>query len=472
MMFAISISYVRSVAPTAAGTCGTYRSASVTWTFERRLLGAAVLAWATVAAMNLLAGPPLGHDEAAFAVVARGDGPSWVNRSRGVIALARLGLALGGAEWQLRLASAIVGLGVVLAVYAVGRAAFDARTGAWAAAVIAGAHPMVIRSAELLGDLPATAGVIAGAAVLTGELERPGGPRWRIALAAPAFAAAFYVRYGSAPVIAIAGIAALALWWRPIRARPLPVVATAALFAALLVPHALHSLHATGTVLGVLHWSAGTPRLAYPGEGLVTYLTSNPFAYYGALVAPVMAAALVGLARTFRSRPPWFLASIALGQLLAIGIESHGQPRYVFIAVALLVVLGVEAARALARPRVALALVAAAWLGVAIACIPYDRAIAHSRATITAAAAAIHADHRAGTCEVIAPLAPQLWWYTRCRITRLEDVVPSTLAPDHDRYVVSTPYAPLDGTAFAAAHGVTPVELPTGNDRAHVWAIR
>jgi hypothetical protein len=450
--------------------------ARVTWTFERRLLGAAALAWAIVATMNLLAGGALGHDEAAFAIIARGDGQDWLYRSRGVVELARLGVALGGADWQLRIASAILGLGVVLGVYAVGRAAFGARTGAWAAAVIAGAHPMAARSAELLGDLPATAGMLAGLAVLVGELGRPGGPRWRIALAAPAFAAAFYLRYGTGPVIAIAALAALVLWWRTILARPLPVVAAAAVFAGLLVPHARHSLGETGDVLGVLRWAAGTPRLAYPGEGLVTYLTANPFTYYGALVAPLMIAALVGLARTLRSRPPWLLASVALGQLLAIGIESHAQPRYVFIAVALLVVLGVETVRSLARPRIALALVASAWLGIAIGTIPYDRAIARSRGTITAAAAAIRADHEAGhrarPCMVIAELVTQLMWYSRCQGTRLDTIEPSTLAPDRDRYAVSTPYTPLDGAAFAAAYGVTLAELPTGTARARVWALQ
>jgi hypothetical protein len=87
--------------------------ARVTWTFERRLLGAAVLAWAIVATMNLLACPALGHDEAAFATIARGDDQIWLYRSRGVVALARLGLALGGTDLQLRIASAILGLGVL-----------------------------------------------------------------------------------------------------------------------------------------------------------------------------------------------------------------------------------------------------------------------------------------------------------------------------------------------------------------------
>jgi 4-amino-4-deoxy-L-arabinose transferase-like glycosyltransferase len=444
----------------------------VTWTFERRLLAAAVLAWAIVAVMNLVAGPPLGHDEAAFAIVARGDAPAWLYRSRGVTLLAELGLALGGADWQLRLASAVVGPGVVLAVYAVGRAVFDARSGAWAAAVIAGAHPMVIRNAELLGDLPAVAGVLAGMAVLAAELDRPGGPRGRIALAAPAFAAAFYLRYGSAPVIAIAGLAALVLWWRPIRARPLPVAGAAAAFAGLLVPHFLQSLDRTGTLLGVLRASSEMPRRAFRGEGLVTYLTSNPLAYYGALITPVILAAFVGLARRFRRRAAWFVAIVAIGQLLAIGIQSHAQPRYVFVAIALLVVLGVETWRAAARPRVALAVVGLAWLAIAIAIVPYDQKVTRAREAITAAATAIRADRGARPCVVIAGMVPQLIWYTGCAGERVVSVAPASLAPGRARYVVSTPYAVIDGDAFAAAHGVTLVALPTADDRTRVWAIR
>jgi len=442
-------------------------------TFEpsRRLLGAALLGWAAVAAMNLIAGPPLGHDEAAFAIVARGGADIWLYRSRGVAYLADLGVALGGADWQMRLASAVVGLGVVLAVYAVGRAVFSARTGAWAAAVIAGAHPMVIRNAELLSDLPATAAVLAGVAVIAAELGRPEGPRWRLVLAAPAFAAALYLRYGSAPVIAIAALSALVLWWRTIAARPGPVIATAAGFVVLLLPAAVYSLHQTGTVLGVLRLSSGVPYRPYWGAGLVTYMTSNPFAYYGALVAPVMLAAILGLARTLRGRGPWFLAIIGFGQLLAIGLPIHAQPRYVFIAVALMVVLGVEALRPLARPRLALVAVAAAWLGVAIAGILLNRAIAHSRGAILAAAAAIRADHRAGSCTVIAPKVPQLMWYARCDGALAVPTDAWALAPGHDRYLVSTPYAPFDGSAFAAAHQLTAVELPTGDARARVWAI-
>ena len=81
------------------------------WLTTRRLLIAAIAAWVVVAAIGLAIGPPLGHDEAAFAVAARGDRPpgEWLYRSDGTVAIAWLGVALGGAEWQLRLASAVLG---------------------------------------------------------------------------------------------------------------------------------------------------------------------------------------------------------------------------------------------------------------------------------------------------------------------------------------------------------------------------
>src|SRR5258706_386319 len=197
----------------------------MTWLTGRRLLAWALVVWCVLALLGLVLGPTLGHDEAAFALAARGEAPpaEWLYRSDGTIAIARLGIALGGAPWQLRLASTLLGPLVVIAVYAVGRAAFSARTGAWAAAVIAGAHPMVLRNAELLSDLPATACVLGGIAVLVGELERDGGPRWTVVAAAPLFAGAFYVRYGSAPVVAFAIAAAGLVWGRSVVRRPMPM---------------------------------------------------------------------------------------------------------------------------------------------------------------------------------------------------------------------------------------------------------
>lgn len=439
----------------------------MSWLTERRLLAAAVLAWLVVAILSLVLGPPLGHDECAFALIARGDA-TWLYKSRGVVAIAEFGIALGGSEWAIRLLMVPLGAGVVLGTYAVGRVVCDGKTGAWAAALVAGAHPMALRSAELIGDLPATAALLAAIALLAGELSRDGGLRWRIVLVAPALAASFYFRYGSAPVIAIAGFAATAIWWRAIVRRPAPYAAMVALLVLLLVPHVLHSLDATGTWRGVLEISRTMPRRAYLGEGLVTYLTANPFVYYGALVAPV---AIVGLATFWRfGKAGVFLGIVALGQLVAIGINTHGQPRYVFLAAALFVVPGVATLARIDRlqklARLALALVAVAWLGVAVASVPYNRHLAKLRAPIVEAARVVAADASGAPCVAIARIVPQLMWYARCEgmMATYVGVVP---LPLRRTYVVSLPGHPIDPAVLQRPAHV----VPTRDPRAQVWVL-
>ena len=445
----------------------------MSWLTTRRLLLAALAAWLAVAALGLVLGPPLGHDEAAFAVAARGDLPAgaWLYRSDGTVALAWLGVALGGADWQLRLASALLGTAVVVAAFAVGRAAFTARTGAWAAAVVAGAHPMVLRSAQVLSDLPATAALLGGIAVVIGELARDGGPRWRLVAAAPLFAAAFYLRYGSAPVIALALAAAGLVWWRAVAARPVRAAAMLAALAALGVPHLVRSVAATGSPLGILAVSAGMPRQAYLGDGLVTYLASNPLAFYGALAAPVMLAGLVGLAST-RRRAAWYLAIVALGQIVALGLQSHGQPRYVYVATVLLIVLGVDAAMRLGRPRLAvaaLAAIAAAWIGAAVAMVVVCRRAEPGRASILRAADAIRRDAAGRPCAAVAALAPQLMWYARCAVYPSDLGMP--LPADRVRYAVSFPRWPIQLAATLAAQQLRATALATGDPDAQVWRL-
>ena len=445
-------------------------------TTDRRLLLAAVLAWLAVAVLGVILGPPLGHDEAAFAVSARGGAPAWVYRSAGVTEVARIGVLLGGADWHLRIASALLGSLIVLGAAAVGTAAFSARTGAWAAAVIVGAHPIALRSAELIGDLPATGCVLLGIALLCSELSRDEGPRWRFVLAGPAFAVAFYLRYASAPVVAIAGAAAAALWWRAIVRRPLPVLAAAGVFVVMLLPHVVQSLAATGKLFGILQVSAKMPRRAYPGEGLVTYLLpGNPFRYYGVLVAPLLVAGLVGIVR---APPRWrrsiFLGIVAIGQVLAIGLQSHAQPRYIFVAIVLLVVLGVDALSRLAPPKLrvaALPLVVAAWIGVVVTVPFYSRFLSDARAPLITAATAVRTDAAGARCIIVAKVVTQLMWYTRCaeqRLTAPENLPPWPLKPK--LYVVSVPRASVAIEAVLEARPALVRELPIPPP-ARVWRV-
>jgi 4-amino-4-deoxy-L-arabinose transferase-like glycosyltransferase len=441
---------------------------------HRQIFGAALGAWLFVGMLALISGPPLGHDEAAYAVAARGDAPAWNYRSSGMIAIARIGLLLGGSDAVLRIVALLAGAGVIVAAYALGRAAFDARTGAWAAAVLATAHPMASRSAELIGDLPATACLLGGVAVLLGELERDR-PRWRLVLAAPLFAAAFYVRYGSAPVIAMIAVLTVLLYARKLLC--LPVLATALALAACLVPHVMHSIATTGSPLGILTVSANMPRRAYVGEGLVTYVTSNPFVFYGVVVAPVMIAALAGLALLRIRRAQLFVVGLALGQLISLGIQSHAQPRYVFFATALLVIAGVDAIRTHATSeRAAAGIVGLAWLGLAIAIVPFQHYVARMRAPLYAAGAAVRDDAHGRSCAIAANVVPQLIWATGCAVI-VAHSVPKLVAPwptVEVKYIVSAPHAVVSNVLLgevAATARAMPHEISVANPDAHAWRL-
>jgi hypothetical protein len=270
-------------------------------------------------------------------------------------------------------------------------------------------------------------------------------------------------------VIAVALTAAAVVWWRTIAARPLPALAALALLAALLIPHLVRSALATGSPLGILTISAGMPRRAYVGEGLVTYLTSNPLQFYGVLIAPVMLAGVLGLLQT-RRRAPWFLAIVALGQLVALGLNNHGQSRYVFVAAVLLAVIGVDTLARIGRPGVALAMVAAAWLGTVVTQVVVCRGAALGRAPIVRAADAARADAAGRRCAVVAAMVPQVAWYSRCQVY-LSRLLDAPMPADRARYAVATAHRPIDLDRAVAVHHARARPLPTGDPDALVWRL-
>jgi hypothetical protein len=428
------------------------------------LVVAAVVVWTTAAVIQLWIGPALGHDEACYVTDAQrwwaGEPALFNYRSVGTELLAMPAVAFGWDEVGLRALAAVLGLLVPLGAFALARASFDDRRIApWTAAVLAGAHPMIVQNAQLLGDLPAAGLVLLGLAIVVRELSRGGGPTWRLAGAAPLFAAAFYVRYGSVTVLAVMAVAAIAIYGRAILSRPLPIVALVVVGAGLLAPHVLHSVRETGSVLGLINEGAQATRLAYLGEGLVTYVTVNPFHYYGFATVPLVLAGLV-MALT-RSRPARFLGLVAVGQVVALGIRSHAEPRYMFISVALLVILGVAAAvrgfdrlRGQARTAALVAALAAVIACWGIALVKARRVALSRRASLAGLAdlgARIAADAGGRPCTVILRTGPQVAYYSGCESYYLSAERP---LPSHRRaYVVSVPTYSIDPAAVAAELG-------------------
>ncbi|HSR97055.1 MAG TPA: hypothetical protein VLM79_08405, partial [Kofleriaceae bacterium] len=184
-----------------------------------------------------------------------------------------------------------------------------------------------------------------------------------------------------------------------------------------------------------------------------------------------MVAGLVGVLRT-RRKAPWFLAIVALGQIVSLGLDSHGQPRYVFVAVALLVVLGVAALQqpSIARPRAALAAVTAAWLAVAIVAPIYCRHLDDARAPLVEAAAVLRTASAGRPCVAVAPIVPQLLWYSPCWVFA-SGLLADPLPADRVRYAASFSRWPLDLPELLAAQHLRATPIATGDPRAQVWQL-
>ena len=456
-------------------------SALTTEPLDRRLLAGAVAVWIAAIAIQLASDLPLKHDEAAFVVGARrwwdGAPTIWLYRSMGTEVLVLPAAALGLPAALLRLVPALLTLLVPLGGAALARAAFpQRRLGGWTAAVLAGAHPMLLQVADAMSDLPAAGMILVAMTVLVRELSRPDGPSWRLVTAALPLAAAFYVRYGSAPALAAIAVGSLVYAPAMLR-RPGPVVGLVAAGVALAMPYVAWSYAKTGTLMGVLEISAASTRLEHTGEGLGTYLTANPFRYYGAVVAPVIAVGAVA-AVALRARAAMWIGFVAVATLVALGLRSHAQPRYAFAAVALLVVPGVAGLAAIGRRlaarspgssersaarwrRAALAVVIAAWLGGLVAVVMGAVKRGSSRDVIVELAEAMRRDAAGGPCAFVALRAPQLTYYSGCLSTDWPDAPP----PGHRRvYYVSLPGLPIEAPAGAVPLAGTGGRIVVANE--------
>ena len=405
------------------------------------IFAAGLLVWIVNAAIVWLAASPLGHDEAQYVLSAKdllaGEPARWFYASSGMSIIALPGAMMSG-EIAARFPTFVLGIAFVLAAAGLAWRVYGAMTAAWVVAVLAGLRSMMGMSADLLSDLPATAFLLAGTLVMVTEVIQRAEPlRWRVVIAAPLLAAALYLRYASCVPIAILGAATLAVGWRAIARRPLPILATAGLVLVLLVPHLRTAYAVTGSPLGILLASKDVPGKTWFAQGLVTYITSNPIHYYGLLAAPVLLAGLASIVR-FRDRATLVLWTVAVADIAVLGVVSHAQARYIFFGVALLVILGVETIRILIGERRVLGLVCAiavvvAWVTVATGQFKRSAHRGDTTAATRAAASAIAADAAGSACQVVGDAFAQLEHYSGCTSS-------SWPWDTHDRiYVVRTP---------------------------------
>lgn len=402
-----------------------------------------LVVWVANAGIRYISTPPLGHDEARYATDTRdlleGRGKRYLYVPIGMNAIAAPGVLAGGDERALRVLPVLAGFLFLLSAWRLAKELTSSTTAHWVVGVLAGAHPMVRFSADLLSDLPSAACLLTALGILMREVTRPDGPRNRIIVAAPLLAAGFYVRYGSCATIFIIVLVSLALGGKKVLRRPLPVLWMLALLAALLTPHVIYAVGTTGTPTGILRISAEIP--GHAGEGLSQYFAGNVFALYGVLVAPVM---LVGLLALRRNGVIIALKVIALAQIVALGLSTHAQSRFVFLATVLLVIVGIDECQRYVtsfsvRTRTALVTIAtfavvAGWVGGLVSGIlAHTHRNARSEPTLLAASQ-VRADANGKQCEILGRRTAQLAWYSGCR--SILSVSPESLSSNGLVYLV------------------------------------
>lgn len=395
---------------------------------ERRLtsfvLVAAIAVWTLNAVIRWYAAAPLGHDEARYALDARdlltGTPSRFLYSASGMSIVPIPGLLAGGSERALRLLPMLLGFAFLFAVWLLAKTTRGHRTAAWTVAVLAASPQLAVHGSELLSDLPSATCLLLAITILTQELTIQPQLRPRVLWVGPLCATAFYLRFGSCVSVAIIGVTFAIVGRRSILARPWLVGATFGLLVAALVPHVVRSIHLTGSVTGILRLSAAIPGEA---KGISAYLAS-PVSQYGVVV---FAAMVAGVAGAWRDRIAITFAVIALAQVGVLASTTQAQPRFIYLATVLLVILGVDTAGRLLdqlRAKARTGIVIMSMLLLAASCgnellngfTHRERRFSGAWKTYTAAAI-IRADHSTERyCEAVAPRdQTRLEWYSGCR---------------------------------------------------------
>ncbi|MFF0745046.1 glycosyltransferase [Streptomyces sp. NPDC004111] len=429
------------------------------WVYVVVVLAMVTCAWAWLQDFE----PYLGHEEAVYANKARFwlDGTpdaGWgVYRPVGLPALGTValwmsgyeGYASGGGTGALRAVALVLALVMLGTTYLVARAWTTPRRAVVVVLVLLSGLGFLRRVPEYLNDIGSTALLLIVVFLLVRAVEKAGTKAGGRALLLVPFVvlAAFYLRYGvvgNLLAVALAGVFAygprawLALGWR--------LWAAVAVIAVGLVPHFLYAVERTGKPLGMILSATSQANREYVGDGLVYYLSVFPYRLAGDLGAVVMAAGVCAAFAAWRrvrgagrqaagaadsgtpakaaglveDRRRVFLGSAALMVFVVLGVATDGEPRFVYLPVTLLTVLGVQAVAELTRawaPRVLTVVAALAGLTVlgtaqvvAHGAMPGPTSLGASTVPVARALAA-QAGER---CLIVTGYEPEFGWYSGC----------------------------------------------------------
>lgn len=417
---------------------GLARSGVLGSRFVRLALLLLVVVVVVALVQTIVGGGAFGHDESAYVLKAR----SWLqgtpdtgwslHRAPAVSFLAMPVVAFTQSEVAVRLVGSVLSVAALVGVILVAQ-----RMGGLWPALIAGATvgvslPYLRRGAEYLTDVPAAGVLLFVVTVVLIIVAKPDASRHLVIWLGPLVAIAFYVRYQSAlSVIGIAAATAI-IWPGVVKRLWRPLLLSAGIAVAAIVPHLIWATRVADSPLGVILATEEAGGAEYPGQGLVDYAHLFAKDLAGPVGAVLMAVGLLWIGwslvtgwrrRTDDARLAGFVAIVVAVAVVPLGLVAHAEPRFVFFPVWLLIATGAHAVVRLgtrlgARPQVALVAIASiVWVPLFAETAGRADRNAEARAAgfqvVVDASEYIEMD-APGSCGVMTSYQPQVTWYSEC----------------------------------------------------------
>jgi Dolichyl-phosphate-mannose-protein mannosyltransferase len=408
---------------------------------ETVVVSVVLVALAAAMAWYIWLGPQVTWDEGVYLTKSRSfvtDIPAsaWmIYRPPGVPVLGLLAAPFGDSLPAFRLVTAAAGIATVAAAWALARTLWGAHAAIIVLLALVSSPVVLAFIPRFRTDVVNVGPVLLLLLLLWWQLEHRERADLRLLAAAPLAAAAFYLRFGAAPLVVGVAVAALVLWPRRLWSDRKVVALTVLATAALLAPHVVDAMSRTGSPLGIVRSAVDVTDTTSPATAVRKYVLWTPTRIAGPALLVVAAgavAAALAVAASIRARA-WTPDARRLALVLIPGVVgaagiiliSHPEPRYMLGPFTLAVVAGSglvaevihRAATSRQRRLVVPAVVGGALGGLAGAVIIGAWAsAAMNTATIQSlarAAAPIAADAR-GPCVVIGAEVPVVGWYSRC----------------------------------------------------------
>jgi hypothetical protein len=381
----------------------------------------------------VLDGGGLNHDESAYALKAKhwlyGTPETGWNLHRGIAmsAYGYIAISVGGQEPMLRVLGLVAVMGFAGGTWALAAAMGRGWVGPIAGVAAVSGPALLRRGTEYLSDIPSSALLLVCMTIVWWQFGDQRRPTYRLLWLLPVAWLAFYIRYQSVLSFGLIGVAILVLWWGKVRERPGPPIAVVLLGLIGLIPHFMFAASETESPLGILTFTSQVAGREFYGEGLVDYalLMGWPLAGFVGPVATVLVLLWLGRSWSDRSQrtKSLFLVIPAAGQVLALGILSHGESRFVFFPLALTIVgacLGVAWFRGRDRGRgwtvatVGMSMILVGSLALSLASV--RRSVEGRVLSIQPVVLSAHLIEESGsaTCGAMTSYLPQITYYSEC----------------------------------------------------------